>query len=74
VSKITLSFLPKNVIVGAPHTIWKMETMDFVSLPPYDCLGMKELGIAIPQFYPIFSSFLVPVDFFLPEDQVILLL
>jgi hypothetical protein len=51
-----------------------METMDFVSLPPYDCLGMKELGIAIPQFYPIFSSFLVPVDFFLPEDQVILLL
>ncbi|KAK2394708.1 hypothetical protein QL285_056511 [Trifolium repens] len=48
VSKIILSFLSKNVIVGAPHTIWKMKAMDFVSLPPNDSLGMKELGIAIP--------------------------
>lgn len=55
-----LSFFLENLGLSAPITINDGKTMNFITLPPNDGLGVKELCVKITKPNLLISRFLEP--------------
>src|ERR1044072_6746951 len=70
--KVSLHHDPNLIPILTPGTISTLQLIDLTSLPSDYSLRMKELGIPVPISNPIFSRFLEPQNFLLPQNFPVL--
>jgi len=53
--EVFLGFFLEDRATKGTYAIWKLKPMDSISLPSDDSLSMKERGIFVTKFDPLFS-------------------
>ncbi|PNY03457.1 hypothetical protein L195_g026789 [Trifolium pratense] len=72
---MSIEMVIKSYNYGASKdVIWKLKSMNTVSLPSNDGLSVEKGAILVTEFYPLFSRLLIPMHLFLKKDMVVLLL
>jgi hypothetical protein len=62
------SHVMEDIAIRGPDAIRELKSLNLVSLPSNDGLGMKEVAIFLTEFDQLFSRFFIPMHF-LPKRE-----